>query len=153
MTTPTTSNPKIRELAHRLLVRESTAGSQENEQAILRVSEKFRRLLITLIGLMGYRTLLARTLTLARVQAPTLSAITVSADGSLEGFVSEHSSGNGPRNQARQDPSDDAAVTLIAQLLGLLAVFIGEGLTLHLVLTAWPDLPVSDTEPWRRNDQ
>ena len=92
----------------------------------LRVSEKLRRPLSTLAGSSGFRSLLARSLTLAKAQAPALSAVQVNPDGSLEGL------GSG-------DQDAESGVILIAQLLELLVTFIGEGLVLSLVLDSWPN--------------
>ena len=38
-------------------------------------------------------------------------------------------------------------MALVAQLLGLLATFIGIGLTMQLVRDAWPDAPFEGTVP------
>jgi hypothetical protein len=131
----TPPNPRIRELAQRLLAYEVAADnpSEANSSAGLRVFEKLRRLLSTLVGSSGFRSLLARALTLAKAQDPHISVATIKPDGSLEGL-----SGIGKQNQA-------AEVILIAQLLGLLVTFIGENLMLSLLLDAWPDLLVFET--------
>ena len=105
----------------------------------LRVSEKLRRPLSTLVGSSGFRSLLARALTLAKAQAPGLSAVQIKPDGSLEGL-------SDLRNQDQA-----AGVILVAQLLGLLVTFIGESLMLSLVLDAWVDLPVFDTLEKKRS--
>ena len=106
----------------------------------LRVSEKLRRPLSKLVGSSGFRSLLARALTLAKAQAPGLSAVQIKPDGSLEGL-----SDLGNHDQAA------AGVILIAQLLGLLVTFIGESLMLSLVLDAWVDFPVFDTLEKKRS--
>jgi hypothetical protein len=131
----TPPNPRIRELAQRLLAYEVAADnpSEANSSAGLRVFEKLRRLLSTLVGSSGFRSLLARALTLAKAQDPRLSVAQIKPDGSLEGL-----SDLGKQDQATE-------VILIAQLFGLLVTFIGESLTLSLLLDAWPDLPVFET--------
>jgi hypothetical protein len=40
----------------------------------------------------------------------------------------------------------EGRVVLLAQLLGLLVAFIGESLTLRLVLEVWPKVPLEDLE-------
>ena len=105
----------------------------------LRVSEKLRRPLSTLVGSSGFRSLLARALTLAKAQAPGLSAVQIKPDGSLEGLSDVGKQGHA------------AAGMLIAQLLGLLVTFIGESLMLSLLLDAWPDLPVFETLEEKRS--
>ena len=132
--------PKIRQLALRLLSYEAAIPSEPPMPAALRVSEKLRRPLSTLVGSSGFRSLLARALTLAKAQAPGLSAVQIKPDGSLEGL-----SDLGNQDQAA------AGVILIAQLLGLLVTFIGESLMLSLVLDAWPDFPVFDSLEKKRS--
>jgi hypothetical protein len=111
------SIPESRHLAQRLLTYEAVAGenSEPAESAAFRVCAKLRRPLITLAGVAGFRSLLSRALTLARAEAPSLSAVQVAADGSLKGL-------------------DE-----LAQLIGLLLTFIGDGLTLRLVQDVWPE--------------
>ena len=120
-------NPKIRDLAQRLLSLESTAEnlSKANTFAALMVSEKLRRPLSTLAGTAGFRSLLMRALTLAKREAPVLDGVQVKEDGSLEGLDGEET---------------EAGAVLIAHLVGLLETFIGEPLTLRLLNDIWPDL-------------
>jgi len=128
------SVPESRHLAQRLLAYENAAGenSEPTESAAFRVCAKLRRPLITLAGVAGFRSLLSRALMLARAEAPSLSAVQVAADGSLKG-LDELASQTG-KKQAR-----DGGAILIAQLIGLLLIFIGEGLTLRLVQDVWPE--------------
>ncbi len=116
-----------RDLAQRLVAHESAAKVSDAEKAsTCWVCEKLRRPLITLTGSAGYRSLLARALTLAKRESPALSAVQVKDDCSLEGLEGE---------------AVQANVIIIIQLLGLLTAFIGETLTLRLVHDVWPDLP------------
>jgi len=128
------SLPESRHLAQRLLTFEAVAGenSEPAESAAFRVCAKLRRPLITLAGVAGFRSLLSRALTLARAEAPSLSAVQVAADGSLKGL-------NELEVQIDKEPARDEGAILIAQLLGLLLTFIGEGLTLRLVQDVWPE--------------
>jgi hypothetical protein len=128
------SLPESRHLAQRLLAYEAVAGenSEPGESAAFRVCERLRRPLITLAGVAGFRALLSRALTLARAEAPSLSAVQVAADGSLKG-LDELVSQTG-KEQARE-----GAAILIAHLIGLLLTFIGEGLTSRLVQDVWPE--------------
>jgi len=81
------SLPESRHLAQRLLDYEAVAGkNSESTSAAFRVFAKLRRPLITLAGVAGFRSLLSRALTLARAEAPSLSAVQVAADGSLKGL-------------------------------------------------------------------
>jgi hypothetical protein len=132
-------------LAQRLLAYEAVAGenSERAESAAFRVCAKLRRPLITLAGVAGFRSLLSRALTLARAEVSSLSAVQVAADGSLEGLGELES-------QTDKEQARDGGAILIAQLIGLLLTFIGEGLTLRLVQDVWPeaafDSRVSDKE-------
>ena len=126
--------PESRHLAQRLLDYEAVAGknSEPSESAAFRVFAKLRRPLITLAGVAGFRSLLSRALTLARTEAPSLIAVQVAADGSLKGL--DELASQADKQQARNE-----GAILIAQLIGLLLTFIGEGLTLRLVQDEWPE--------------
>jgi hypothetical protein len=129
--------PESRLLAERLLTYEAVAGknSEPTESAAFRVCAKLRRPLITLAGVAGFRSLLSRALTLARAEAPSLSVVQVAVDGSLQGL-------DELAPQIDKEQAGDAGAILIAQLLGLLLTFIGEGLTLRLVQDEWPEAAV-----------
>jgi len=128
------SLPESRHLAQRLLTYEAVAGknSEPTESAALRVCAKLRRPLIRLAGVAGFRSILCRALMLARAEAPSLSAVQIAEDGSLKGLGELASRTD--KGQAR-----DGGAILIAQLIGLLLTFIGEGLTLRLVEDVWPE--------------
>jgi hypothetical protein len=125
--------PTTRELARRLLAYEAAeAGTAKADmQAVCRVCDKLRRPLTTLAGTAGFRSLLARALTLAKQESPLLAAWEVKADGSLQGL-------NGEAMQS--------GAVLIAQLIGLMITFIGESLTLRLLHDVWLDLPGSEVK-------
>ena len=120
--------PQTRELALRLLAHESAAGkaSEPAEFAAFRVCAKLRGPLVTLAGIDGFRSLLSRALTLAKADAPSLGAVQVAADGSLQGL-------DALRPQVDMDEAREAGIILITQLLGLLARVVGEATTLQLV--------------------
>jgi hypothetical protein len=134
-----------RYLARRLLTYEAVGSenSEPTESAAVRVCAKLRRPLITLAGVAGFRSLLSRALTLARAEAPSLSAVQVAADASLQGL-------DELEPQIDKEQAREAGVILIAQLIGLLRTFIGEGVTLRMVQDVWPqaafDGRVSDKE-------
>jgi hypothetical protein len=130
-----------RNLAGRLLAYEATAGknSEPTESAAFRVCEKLRQPLCSLAGVAGFRSLLSRALALARAEAPSLGAVLVGADGSLKGLDEL-----GP--QRDKDMAKEGGALLIAQLLGLLLTFIGEGLTLRLVQDVWPESAFNDRD-------
>ena len=132
--------PTTRELAHRLLAYEGveTSPSAADMHAVSRVCYKLRRPLTTLAGAAGFRSLLARALTLAKQESPVLGAWEVKSDGSLQGL-------NGEAAQS--------GAVLIAHLLGLMITFIGESLTLRLLHDVWLDLPRSVFKPGRNESE
>jgi hypothetical protein len=126
--------PASRYLAQRLLTYEAVAGehSEPAESAAFRVCARLRQPLTTIAGVAGFRSLLSRALMLARAEAPSLSAVEVAADGSLKGLDELAS-------QTDKERSRDGGAILIAELIGLLLTFMGEGLTLRLVQDVWPE--------------
>ena len=120
--------PQTRDLAQRLLAYENAAGktSEPTEFAAFRVFERLREPICALTGVAGFRSLLSRALTLARAEAPRLSAVQVAADGSLKGL-------DELRPEVAVDQAMEAGLILITQLLGLLVRVVGEAITLQLV--------------------
>jgi hypothetical protein len=120
--------PQTRDLAQRLLAHENAVGktSEPTEFAAFGVCERLRQPLITLVGVAGFRSLLSRALTLTRAEAPSLSAVQVAGDGSLQGL-------NELRPQVDANQAREAGIILITQLLGLLVRVVGEAVTLQLV--------------------
>ena len=151
MSEPKQSNQRVRGLAHRLLAHEAARkrAARAELSSLVLVAEAMRAHLITVIGNAGFRSLLARALTLARKQVPALDSVRIETDGSL--------SLGGFRELAVADENAEGSVILIAEFLGLLVTFIGESLTLTLLRNAWPDLPAaiggnmekSDDDPTR----
>jgi len=131
--TRSADTPTTRELAQRLLAYEEveTNPAIADMQAVCRVCDKLRRPLTTLVGAAGFRSLLARALTLAKQESPVLGAWEVKSDGSLQGL-------NGEAAQS--------GAVLIAHLIGLMITFIGESLTLQFLHDVWLDLPGSEVK-------
>jgi hypothetical protein len=121
-------SPQTRDLAQRLLANENAAdkSSEPTEFAAFRVCETLRQPLCALAGIAGCRSLLSRALTLAKAEAPSLSAVQVAADGSLQGL-------DALRPHVDADQAREAGIILITQLLGLLVRVVGEAVTLQLV--------------------
>jgi hypothetical protein len=117
---------KTRELARSLVASEAdaTAAALHTEPATVRVYERLRRQLGAPVGADGFQALASRALALARSEAPGLSGVQVTANGSLRGLgeVESHA-----------DEDGEAGITLIAQLLGLFLTFLGEATTLRLI--------------------
>jgi hypothetical protein len=121
---------KTRDLAQRLIAYESVAGNTSDPAkfAAFRVCETLRQPLCALAGVAGFRSLLSRALVLARAEALSLNAVQIAADGSIQGL-------DELEPQIDEDQAREAGVILIAQLIGLLLFFMGEGLTLKLVIS------------------
>ena len=130
-----TAAPGMRDLAHRLLVYEADAGkaSEQLESATLRVYEKLRHCLGEFVGVAGFQSLASRALTLSRPEVPSLSAARVAADGSLQDLGDIKT-----QFDMGKDSATDGEIILIARLLGLLRLFLGEALTLSLLRSTWP---------------
>jgi hypothetical protein len=127
------ASASMRDLAERLLALEAAkrSGSDSNEHVGAQVCDKLRISLTRFAGTDGFTALLRRALALARADAPSLQSVKVSADGHLEGL-----------EQITADAANvgiEPATIITAHLLGLLATFIGEPLTLGLVRQAWPE--------------
>ena len=137
---------EMRHLARCLLAYEAIASNspESMETMTLRVYEKLRQSLSVFAGAAGFHSLASRALTLARSEAPSLSAAQVSADGTLEGIGELKSEINIDKDRAGGNRTGDEGVILIARLLGLLLVFLGEALTLSLLKDAWPDVAFDD---------
>ncbi len=139
--------PVTRDLAKRLLAYEAVKGEsfEATEPAFVRVYEKLRPHLCALAGIAGFQSLASRALTLAQSEAPSLSAVQITADGCLQGI-------------GELDPQLDGhetgewGVILIAQLLALLFTFIGEGLTLQLVQDVWPEAALGEGDSATRRN-
>jgi hypothetical protein len=132
-------DPSTPELARQLVAYErvETGQAKADHEAVCRVCEKLRLPLGTLAGGAGFRSLLSRALALAKHESPALSAWEVRADGSLHGL-------NG---QAAQSSS-----VLVAHLIGLMIMLIGKSLTLRIIHDVWLDLPRSEPQ-FERTEQ
>ena len=135
------------DLAHKLLTIEdaevkkhstaSAVGAGPNRvDHTVQVCGKLQGVLTTFAGDSGFRSLLARALTLAKVQDALLAGVSIGVDGSLAGFETLPAPSITAKKKKNADGS--GGVLLVAQLLDLLVVFIGEPLTLQLVSSAWP---------------
>lgn len=104
------------------------------------VVAELRPHMANLMGNVGFRALLSRSLVMARTEAPWLQAVRVKGDGTLEGF-------DELADQVGRDDFFNGNMVLLAQLLGLLSTFIGEGLTMRMMRDVWPALSFTDLNP------
>lgn len=137
---------KTRDLARRLLNYEAMTvkSSEPVEPATLRVYEKLRQSLGAFAGIAAFESLASRALALAKPEAPSLGAVQITADGSLRGLAEFEPQIDIDKNQAGDDQAEERGVILIARLLGLLFVFLGEALTLSLLRVTWPSADFDD---------
>ena len=131
---------EMRKFAKRLMDYEALESmSSKTNKSAFQVSDKLRPYLSTLMGTGGFRALLSRALALAAVEVSWLRTVQVNADGSLGGLEEAHA-------KLGSDDFSEGRVVLLAQLLGLMAAFIGEILTLRLVREVWPKIPLNDLD-------
>ena len=136
-----TASPEIQDLARQLVAFEASYdhSSEARADVAAQVIEELRLRLIRLAGVDGFRSLLSRALTLAKAEAPSLNAVHVGADGSVEGF-------DGIEQSQEAGAATQAGTVLVAHLLALLVTFIGAPLTLRLVRDKWPDASMDGTD-------
>jgi hypothetical protein len=129
---------ETKDLARSLLAYETATGksSEPSGPPAIRVCEKLRGPLCALAGVAGYCSILARALTLARAEAPSLGALQVTADGNIQGLGELAS-------QIDRYQASEGDVLLTAQLLGLFLSLLGAAVTLQLVQGVFPNLTVT----------
>lgn len=144
MTTP----PVMRDLARCLLTCEAVASknSEPVEFVTLRVYEKLRQSLVVFAGVDGFQALAFRALSQAKSEAPGLWAVHMAADGALQGLgeFRPQPVEFEPQPSSDMDKASEEGVILIARLLGLLIIFLGEALTFGLLRNAWPGVTFDD---------
>lgn len=128
--------PETLDLARHILAFEAIEGkrSEPIQSAAVLVYERLRLHLCALAGVAGYQALLSRALTMARTEAPSLSAVQVTADGYLQSLSEQ---------KIDKEHAQEGEVILLAHLLGLFLSFIGEALTLQLMRDVAPHLTVA----------
>jgi hypothetical protein len=130
----TIPSPAFQEFARRLVAHEAEGGTVPGAASPpeFRVAAKLGGPLTRLAGATGFRMLLERALTLAKSQEASLGLVRVEPEGSL--------------NSHNSSVTPEGGVILIAELLGLLAAFVGEAFTFDLVLEVWPGFPVPELD-------
>ena len=147
-----TAPPGMRDLAHRLLDYEVVAGktSEPSGLATIRVYEKLRQSLSAFAGVVAFEVLAFRALTQAKSEAPSLWPVQIAADGSLQGLGEYEPQIDMDKDLAEKLPAGDGGIVLIARLLGLLLIFLGEASTLSLLRNAWPGEAFDDRNSEQR---
>lgn len=130
-----TTTPTIQDLAWRLIAIEAARDPSVGPiDAAVRACETLQVPLAKFVGVAGFRSLLSRALAMAKAEVPSLDAVQVRPDGSLEGLEG-----------IKRTQDAESGIVIVAQLLGLLVTFIGEPPTLRLTRYAWPDAPGDET--------
>ena len=128
MSTPPST---MKDLAGQLLSFEmATTNSSDCFAHAVKVCEKLKIPFSKLAGGDGFASFLSRALALAKLEVPSLSELEMQADGSLK---------INPKSEHDSQVDSAAGAALVTQLLLLLVTFIGERLTVTLVLEAWPE--------------
>lgn len=125
--------PMMRDWARDLLASEAVANttSERAGAATLLIYDKLRRQLCGSLGVDGFYALASRALTLAKSEAPKLSEVQLTAEGSLSGLGE-------PGSQTDPGQDGEVGVVLIAHLLGLFLTFLGAATTRRLVQDIFP---------------
>ena len=130
------TTPTIQDLARRLIAIEAARDPSVGPvDAAVRACATLQVPLARLVGVAGFRSLLSRALAMAKADVPSLDAVQVRPDGSLEGWEG-----------IKRTQDAESGIVIVAQLLGLLVTFIGGPLTLRLTRYAWPDAPGDETD-------
>jgi len=130
---------ETRAFAQRLIAceRGGLGASEKTVPTALVICTKLQPGLASLMGDSGFRAVMSRALTLAKVEFPALASLQITTNDDRTDLY-EYEPGVVPEDVA------DGGVVLLAQLLGLLGAFIGEGLTERIVRGIWPKLPLID---------
>ena len=129
------AHASVHDLATQLMATEARSSAPNGTGLVpaFRVLEKMRPHLAMLMGVIGFRALLARALVLTNAKIQWLRAVHVNAVGSLEGIEELGA-------QLAPEVLSEGGVALLAELLALLVNFVGEDLTVRLVCDLWPEL-------------
>jgi len=114
------------------------------ESATHRVYEKLRQSLTAVAGVTSFQSLACRALVLAKSEDISLGVAQITADGSLQDFSEYEPQAGIDKAQTSEYQANERGIILIARLLGLLHIFLGEVLTLRLLRNAWPDATFDD---------
>jgi hypothetical protein len=105
---------------------------EDGTVAIAHVCNKFRLQLSELFGVVGFRTLLHRSLVLTRTETNCFENVSLDYNGALLGLAEAGS-------QEQEALMRDGGVVLITNLLMLLEIFVGEAVTQILLDETWPN--------------
>jgi hypothetical protein len=129
------ASAKLKQLARRLLEHEASSSrpAEAQNSTAFHVCEKLREPLGKLLGGGGVRALLSRAQALAGKEVPWLLGLTLTAYGSIDGL-------DELEGKFKAHVVAEGEIVLVAELLGLLATFIGAELTQRFLNEIWPDM-------------
>ena len=130
----------LRDLASQLLAEETDKANAASVSPGSRVCGKMGVSLTKLAGAAGFRSLLSRALSLAQEEVPWLKGVKVLEDGSIGGLREA-------RVKVQEGEAIQGETVLVAQLIGLLCVFIGTPLTMQLLMQTWPQASIRSQDP------
>jgi hypothetical protein len=140
---------KMRDLAQDLLAYEAFASETSGpaDSATIRVYEKLRQGLGQFAGVAAFQSLASRALVLARSEAPSLNAVRVSSNGAIVGLAEIEHQLDIDKIQAGEFPAGEGEIILLAHLLGLLLLFLGDAITMRLLMITWPGATFDNFSP------
>jgi len=138
--------PMINDWARKLIASETDADSSiaQTGLATLRVYERLRLQFRAPAGVDAFQALASRALSVAKSQFPSLSAVSVTANGGLHGLGEVEA----PLNMGEDG---EVGINLIAQVLRLFLTLLGEGATIRLIEDA--PLGVKLERSWIRQER
>jgi len=134
-------------------------ASARDKTPVHRVYQKLRLNLSGIAGSAAFRAFALRALAQARSHSPGLSTVRIATSGALEGLEPsllepqlDGSADPAAGKPAGDDPPGAEGISLIASLLTLLLVFLGEALMLSLLRDTWPGADFEDriSLNWRK---
>ena len=131
----------IGDLAHRLIDHEADGSSASVAVAVDRACGRLSNDLSAMLGSRGVAALFGRALKLATRERPVLVGVTITAEPLLR-FDGLSSAIGG----ATDEEAIEAGASILAHLLGLLVLLLGEELAVQPVRKLWPDIASSSRE-------
>ena len=131
----------VADLARRLILHEARGSSASDAVPVDRACARLRGQLRGLLGAEGVSALLRRALALAKRDSPLLSEVCVAGEppSCFVGLSPALSAGT-------EEEAAAASQALLAQLLGLLVLLLGEELSMQPIRTLWPEVASSFRE-------
>lgn len=138
--------PRMLELARRLIEHERIGKPRPGKKPAkprpsidFSVIERLRPSLVTLMSTLGFQALLLRAQALSSADIPWIAEVMIHTDGSI---------GERAKRAPNLDPEEirNGNLIFLAHVLMLLEAFIGEVLTLQLMIEVWPNVPLDDLD-------